>query len=98
MEEAKSQVKKQWNALPEQDKNLLRFYLQFSEEELLKRIENYSKLVDTVNNTKRQKEFTKQVELYSIAYLIKLHSIPVKGGRKTRKQRKSKKRQSRRLR
>ena len=98
MNDPKAQVKKQWNALPDQDKNLLRFYLQFSSEDLLTRIENYGKLVDTTNNDRKRKEFLKQVELYSIAYLLKLHSIPVRGGRKTRKQSQRKKRQSRRSR
>ena len=92
MNAAREKIKMQWNALPASEKNLLRFYLQFSEEDLLTRIENYSKLVNSTNDDSKVGEFLKQVELYKIAYLLKLHKIPVKGGkRSTRKQRGKKK-------
>lgn len=90
-------VKSQWSALPPEDKRLIRFYLQMSQEDLAKRASNFGDLYMNIENKKRKKEFQHQVVLYTIAYLLKEHKINVKGGGKTRKS-KSKRRQTRRRR
>lgn len=83
----KARMEEQWNALPEKSKRLIRLYVQFSEEDILKRMEMFVDMADkTLNNEKRHQEFLNQVDLYKIAYLLKLHKLTVKGGkRKTRR-------------
>ena len=89
---AKESILAKWKKLPEADKNLIRFYLQLTPEDLVIRAERFSKMAFSAKTNEDRKEYVKQAELYGIAYFFKEHKIPVKGGtRKNRKQRKTRK-------
>lgn len=84
---AKERVLEKWKQLSEADKNVIRFYLQFSQEDLLTRTERFGEMAFSAKTNKDRNEYVKQAELYGIAYFLKEHKISVKGG--TRKNRKS---------
>jgi hypothetical protein len=89
-------IKAQWNALSEPDKRLIRFYRQMDLEQILQRIQNFGDMAMGETNEKRKQDKQHQVKLYSIAYLLKQHKVPVKGGGK--KTRRTKQRGTRRRR
>jgi hypothetical protein len=96
-------IKAQWNALSEPDKRLIRFYRQMDLEQILQRIQNFGDMAMGETNEKRKQDKQHQVKLYSIAYLLKQHKVPVKGGGKTggkrtrrKRTRRTKKRDTRR--
>lgn len=88
-EKAIEEIKKTISFLSEPEKRLLRLYLQLPAEDLLKKAQQFSNLLDSTENTKRVKEFMRQSELYQIAFLMKEKNIPFRGGkRKTLRQKK----------
>ena len=91
----KQKIKEQWNSLGETDKRVLRFYIQLSEEDLLKKAQQYVQMAEDEKNDKRQESFLHQVQLYKIAYLLKFHQIPVKGGKQKTRRRQVLKRRKR---
>ena len=61
-------------------------YMQMKPEDISQRIERFGEMIFTAQNESHKQEYTKQVELYGIAFFLKYHKIPVKGGtRKTRR-------------
>ncbi len=87
----KQKVLDKWKELPAEEKKLIDLYMQMSPENIAQRVEQFGEKIFTAGNDKHKQEYAKQVELYSIAFFLKYHKIPVKGGkRKTRRARKQK--------
>lgn len=89
-------IKAQWSLLSEKDKRVIRFYREMELDQILQRIQNFADMMMRDKNSKRKKELQHQVDLYSIAYLLKEHKIHVKGGGKTRRRKSRRQKQTRR--
>ncbi len=96
--DAIQKVKNQWISLAERDKRVIRFYRQMDLEQILQRIQNFGDMIMRETNSKRKKEIQHEIELYSIAYLLKERKINVKGGAKTRRGKARRQRETRRRR
>jgi hypothetical protein len=75
----------QYNRLPQDQKRLIKLYMQLPIEEIEKKMEQFMDQASESTNSSLSDEFNKQVVLYSSARILKENNVRIAGKRKTRK-------------